>query len=157
MRHSVVMDYGSNTHTVFSIYWQLVLGTEVNKDFSSRARYLLHADGKSIWFDKSFTVLVSPDGRMGFNCEHSYADAPVLAHIIEYNLTYEWVYRSYISSLPHNPNFWQPWETSLSKILWEKEKMLVTSNSSFSHNVFYPIKDRNHHFSNMYFIVFECF
>ena len=33
------------------------------------------------------------------------------------------------------------------KTLWEKEKMLVTS--SFSHNVFYSIKKRNHHFSNI--------
>ena len=29
------------------------------------------------------------------------------------------------------------------KTLWEEEKMLVTSISSFSHNVFYPIIDRN--------------
>ena len=27
----------------------------------------------------------------------------------------------------------------LLKILWEKEKLLVTSNFSFSHNVFYSI------------------
>ena len=31
-----------------------------------------------------------------------------------------------------------PWETSLLKTLWEKEKLLVTSNFSFSHSVFYP-------------------
>ncbi|KAH3870118.1 hypothetical protein DPMN_033300 [Dreissena polymorpha] len=58
-------------------------------DISSRAQYLFHADGKSIWFDKSLTLLVQPDGRMGLNCEHSYADAPVLAHIIEINFTQE--------------------------------------------------------------------
>ena len=48
--------------------------------------------------------------------------------------------------LPHNPvfnpfphnTFWHPWETSLLKTLWEKEKLLVTSNFSFSHSVFYP-------------------
>ena len=28
--------------------------------------------------------------------------------------------------------------TSLMKTLWEKEKLLVTSNISFSHSVFYP-------------------
>ena len=38
---------------------------------------------------------------------------------------------------PHNDAFWRPWETSLLKTLWEKEKLLVTSNFSFSHNVFY--------------------
>ena len=38
---------------------------------------------------------------------------------------------------PHNDTFWCPWETSLLKALWEKEKLLVTSNFSFSHSVFY--------------------
>ena len=31
--------------------------------------------------------------------------------------------------------------TSLLKILWEKGKLLVTSNFSFSHSVFYPFRD----------------
>ena len=35
--------------------------------------------------------------------------------------------------LPHNPYFWRPWERSLQKTLWEKEKMLVTSIFTFSH------------------------
>ena len=30
--------------------------------------------------------------------------------------------------------------TSLLKTLWEKEKLLVTSNFSFSHSVFYPFR-----------------
>ena len=38
---------------------------------------------------------------------------------------------------PHNDTFWRPWETSLLKTLWEKEKLLVTSNFPFSHSVFY--------------------
>ena len=43
-----------------------------------------------------------------------------------------------LNSLPHNPYFWRPWERSLWKTLWEKEKMLVTSIFAFFHNVFYP-------------------
>ena len=39
---------------------------------------------------------------------------------------------------PHNDTFWRPWEKSLLKTLWEKEKLLVMSNFSFSHSVFYP-------------------
>ena len=35
---------------------------------------------------------------------------------------------------PHNDTFW---ETSLLKTLWEKEKLLVKSNFSFLHSVFY--------------------
>ena len=50
----------------------------------------------------------------------------------------------FLYSLPHNPNFKGPQEKSLLKTLCEKKKMLVTSIFSFSHNVFYPIRDRNH-------------
>ena len=42
------------------------------------------------------------------------------------------------NSLPHNLQ--RPWERSLLKRLWEKEKLLLTSIFSFSNNVFYPIK-----------------
>ena len=40
--------------------------------------------------------------------------------------------------LSHNDTFWRPLETRLLQTLWEKEKLLVTSNFSISHNVFYP-------------------
>ena len=36
--------------------------------------------------------------------------------------------------------FKDPWKEVFLKTLWEKEKMLVTSIFSFSHNVFYPSK-----------------
>ena len=42
-----------------------------------------------------------------------------------------------INPFPHNDAFWRPWETSLLETLWEKKKLLVTSNFSFSHYVFY--------------------
>ena len=49
------------------------------------------------------------------------------------------------SSYPLNPFPNKPWflrvcSTSLLKTLWEKEKLLVTSNFSFSHIVFYPFR-----------------
>ena len=43
------------------------------------------------------------------------------------------------------------------KTLWEKEKMLVTSIFSISHSVFYSIKERNHHFNNIYFVVCKIY
>ena len=43
-----------------------------------------------------------------------------------------------VNPFPHNDSFWRPWETRLWKTLWEKEKLLITSNFSFSHSVFYP-------------------
>ena len=48
-------------------------------------------------------------------------------------------------------------ERMLLETLWEKEKMLVSSIFSFSHNVFYPIKDRNHQYSNGEFVVCKYF
>ena len=35
--------------------------------------------------------------------------------------------------------------------------MLLTSIFSFSSSVFYPIKERNRHFNNIYFIACKCF
>ena len=42
-----------------------------------------------------------------------------------------------VNSFPNKPWFLCVCSTSLMKTLWEKEKLLVTSNSSFSHSVFY--------------------
>ena len=39
---------------------------------------------------------------------------------------------------PNKPWFLHDCSISLSKTLWEKDKVLVTSNFSFSHCVFYP-------------------
>ena len=38
----------------------------------------------------------------------------------------------------------------------EKEKVLATSTFSFSHNVFNPIKDKNHNFKYFNFVVCKC-
>ena len=57
------------------------------------------------------------------------------------------------NTLPHNLKFQGPCTKMLLKALWEKEKNLVTSIFSSSHNVFYRIKDSNHHFSNAEFVV----
>lgn len=68
---------------------QVVLEDKSFTDLSERAKYLLHADGRSIWFDKSFCLMVFSDGKCGVNAEHSWADAPVLGHMLEYAVTYE--------------------------------------------------------------------
>ena len=44
----------------------------------------------------------------------------------------------YLNPFPNKPWFLHVCGTSLLKTLWEKEKLLVTSNFSFSHSVFYP-------------------
>ena len=35
------------------------------------------------WFDKSFTFIVFKNGKVGMNAEHSWADAPIVAHLWE--------------------------------------------------------------------------
>ncbi|XP_074028252.1 carnitine O-palmitoyltransferase whd isoform X2 [Leptinotarsa decemlineata] len=52
-------------------------------------RYLLHGKGYDRWFDKSFNLCIGSNGRIGFNAEHSWADAPIMGHSWEYLLTDE--------------------------------------------------------------------
>ncbi|KAK0083381.1 hypothetical protein PV325_008880 [Microctonus aethiopoides] len=47
-------------------------------------RILLHGKGYDRWFDKSFTLCIGTNGRIGFNAEHSWADAPVMGALWEY-------------------------------------------------------------------------
>ncbi|ELT88002.1 hypothetical protein CAPTEDRAFT_178036 [Capitella teleta] len=47
-------------------------------------RSMLHGKGYDRWFDKSFTLVVCSNGRIGFNAEHSWADAPCMAHCWEH-------------------------------------------------------------------------
>ena len=43
-----------------------------------------------------------------------------------------------LNPFPNKPWFLRVYIISVLKTLWEKEKLLVTSNFSFSHSVFYP-------------------
>ena len=45
------------------------------------------------------------------------------------------------SPFPNKPWFLRVCSTSLLKILWEKEKLLIRSNFSVSHSVFYPFRE----------------
>ncbi|CAG9557982.1 unnamed protein product [Danaus chrysippus] len=47
---------------------------------------LLHGNGNDRWFDKSFNLCFSTNGSVGFNTEHTWADAPVMGHLWEYVL-----------------------------------------------------------------------
>ncbi|XP_047451947.1 carnitine O-palmitoyltransferase 1, muscle isoform [Mugil cephalus] len=54
--------------------------------FDSYAKSLLHGKCYDRWFDKSFTLISYPNGKMGINTEHSWADAPIVGHMWEYVL-----------------------------------------------------------------------
>ena len=45
-----------------------------------------------------------------------------------------------LNPFPNKPWFLRVCSTSLSKTLWEKKKLLVTSNFFFSRSVFYPFR-----------------
>lgn len=72
-----------------SAVFHVNLETKSFDSWSERGKYLLHGDGSSIWFDKSFNAIFFSDGKMGLNAEHSWGDAPIMGHISEYNLTNE--------------------------------------------------------------------
>lgn len=67
----------------------LTLETERYEKMSQRGQYLLCKNDGKLWYDKCFNLVSFPDGRMGCNSEHSYADAPIIAHLLEYNYTAE--------------------------------------------------------------------
>ena len=61
------------------------------------------------------------------------------------------------NSLPHSPDFKRPCIRSLLKTLWEKEKLLVVSISSFSNTVFYTFQNKFQVFSHIYCVLCKCF
>ena len=63
----------------------------------------------------------------------------------------------WISPFPHNDTFWHPWETRVLKTLWVKEKLLVTSNFSFNHSVFYLLENFLLFPSNLKLSSADCF
>uniref|UniRef100_A0A096M908 carnitine O-palmitoyltransferase n=1 Tax=Poecilia formosa TaxID=48698 RepID=A0A096M908_POEFO len=50
------------------------------------AKSLLHGKCYDRWFDKSFSIIIYKNGKSGLNAEHSWADAPTVAHLWEYTL-----------------------------------------------------------------------
>ncbi|XP_048158266.1 carnitine O-palmitoyltransferase 1, muscle isoform isoform X2 [Corvus hawaiiensis] len=50
------------------------------------AKSLLHGRCYDRWFDKSFTLVVYKNGKVGANAEHSWADAPIVGHLWEFTL-----------------------------------------------------------------------
>uniref|UniRef100_A0A8C5N893 Carnitine O-palmitoyltransferase 1, liver isoform-like n=1 Tax=Gouania willdenowi TaxID=441366 RepID=A0A8C5N893_GOUWI len=65
---------------------QGMMGDDPAASLDRYAKSLLHGKCYDRWFDKSFTVIYYKNGKNGINAEHSWADAPVLAHLWEYTL-----------------------------------------------------------------------
>ncbi|XP_061420520.1 carnitine O-palmitoyltransferase 1, liver isoform [Lethenteron reissneri] len=54
------------------------------RSLNDYSKSLLHGKCYDRWFDKSFTLVIFKNGKMGINAEHSWADAPIMAHMFEY-------------------------------------------------------------------------
>ena len=59
------------------------------QDKKEHARLVFHGDGINRWFDKSFQIVVTENGRIGGNVEHSNLDATVCGQMWEYMLAQE--------------------------------------------------------------------
>uniref|UniRef100_A0A7E4VSQ6 carnitine O-palmitoyltransferase n=1 Tax=Panagrellus redivivus TaxID=6233 RepID=A0A7E4VSQ6_PANRE len=59
------------------------------------AESLLHGKGNDRWFDKSINFIITKNGRVGVNAEHSWADAAVTAHAVEYVLLNDLIRQGY--------------------------------------------------------------
>ncbi|EDO28730.1 predicted protein [Nematostella vectensis] len=44
----------------------------------------LTGNGHNVWFDKSFCITIYKNGRVGYNAEHTWADAPIMSHLGEW-------------------------------------------------------------------------
>ncbi len=44
----------------------------------------MHRFGKPIWFDKNFNFIFFKNGRVATNVEHTWSDASVLVHVMDY-------------------------------------------------------------------------
>ncbi|CEF71155.1 LD31742p [Strongyloides ratti] len=59
------------------------------------ASLLLHGKGTDRWYDKSFNFIIFKNGKMGINTEHSWGDAAVTAHFVEYCLLKDLCHQKY--------------------------------------------------------------
>ena len=62
-----------------------------------------------------------------------------------------------LNPYPNKPWFLRVCNNGLLKTLWEKEKLLVMSNFSFSHSVFYPFGQLSAIFIKFEIVVFKLF
>ena len=62
-----------------------------------------------------------------------------------------------INTFPNKPCFLRVCSISLLKTPWEKEKLLVTSNFSFSHSVFYPSRELSAIFTKIVIVICRLF
>ncbi|XP_009100414.1 carnitine O-palmitoyltransferase 1, liver isoform [Serinus canaria] len=88
------------------------------RSLDAYAKSLIHGKCYDRWFDKTFTLIIFKNCRMGLNAEHSWADAPIVGHLWENVMATEYLELGY-SVDGHcrgdpNPNIPNP-----TKLQWE--------------------------------------
>ncbi|KAM7134366.1 LOW QUALITY PROTEIN: palmitoyl thioesterase CPT1C [Macrochelys suwanniensis] len=97
---------------------QGLLGPEPGPALDRYSKALLHGQCHDRWFDKSFTVIVFRNGKIGLNAEHSWADAPVMGHLWEYTLATD-VFKLGYSADGHCKGELDPGLPPPQKLQWE--------------------------------------
>eukprot|EP00123_Amoebidium_parasiticum_P017007 comp23677_c0_seq2/m.40532 comp23677_c0_seq2/g.40532 ORF comp23677_c0_seq2/g.40532 comp23677_c0_seq2/m.40532 type:complete len:796 (-) comp23677_c0_seq2:437-2824(-) len=73
----------------------LIFDDSKPEDATAQGYASIHGKGYDRWFDKSINIIVYANGKTGLNCEHAWADAPVIGQMWEYVLIGEAVEGSY--------------------------------------------------------------
>ncbi|KFM61832.1 Carnitine O-palmitoyltransferase 1, liver isoform, partial [Stegodyphus mimosarum] len=102
----------------------------VPNSLTDKGKFLLHGDGKSIWFDKSLNLIVFANGTCGLNCEHTVADAPAMAHMWEYTMSREVLEKLFDENgncMPFSRDFKQAKTKLPHRLIWELSSELKSS------------------------------
>ena len=94
--------------------------------------------------------------RINFICQFMFLESVSDGKNIEHQMQVPMLGYKYLTLCHTIPTFNNP-ESKPFEYIVEKEKMLVTSIFSFSHNVFYPLQSNFLFFRHIYFVVCKCF
>ncbi|KAK3853986.1 hypothetical protein Pcinc_039499, partial [Petrolisthes cinctipes] len=142
-----------NMDLINKAVFMVILFDKSPESISDKGKTLLHADGRTLWCDKSVNICFFPDGQCGLNVEHSMADAPAMGHVWEYAMTMEVIERRYLDNgqvMPPPKNFKQGKIPLPRRIIWditdvlEKEiNRVVTLNQKHNDDVDLEIRNHN--------------
>eukprot|EP00002_Diphylleia_rotans_P021852 TRINITY_DN4261_c0_g5_i1.p1 TRINITY_DN4261_c0_g5~~TRINITY_DN4261_c0_g5_i1.p1 ORF type:complete len:829 (+),score=139.36 TRINITY_DN4261_c0_g5_i1:135-2489(+) len=71
-------------HAIESALFVIALDDESPETVDELAANGMHRYGKPIWFDKNFNFIFFKNGRVCSNVEHTWSDASVLVHVMDY-------------------------------------------------------------------------
>jgi len=79
----------------------LILDEDAPNSIEEMCKKGIHRNGKSLWYDKNFNMVVSSNGRYCANVDHTWADATVMVHVFDFVFSVE---SSVDHWVPFDPN-----------------------------------------------------